>query len=311
MPESRQEKFKSRLFQFARSLVRIQMPRISEGDPSSGDIESDNQPEEIKDNELPRGIEHQLFPLQHLERKWEELREVVLPKTDKRTNEIGPEEIDPEGIDYLESIVDTLDRRIDKLEEKRNDLLDQKRPWAEALENDTEVSDEDPNLRAVQSFERRLEETEEKLSYLKFRWSLAEAILTQIAVLDTVQTWEEFHPRARSKDMGDHEKRTVVLGLMLNHIREERGYLPESGYETYEEFFSEVARVGSKYFACQGPAVARSVQNTGCWITGKEGEKAKYLREILRRVIDFARSQTWRPEEEVLSTLKKTALEVL
>jgi len=282
---------------------------MSERDLSSGAIESDNQPEESKDDDLPG--ETQLFPLQHLERKWEELREVVLPKTDKRTNEIGPEEIDPEGIDYLESIVDTLDRRIDKLEEKRNDLLDQKRPWAEALENDTEVSDEDPNLRAVQSFERRLEETEEKLSYLKFRWSLAEAILTQIAVLDTVQTWEEFHPRARSKDMGDHEKRTVVLGLMLNHIREERGYLPESGYETYEEFFSEVARVGSKYFACQGPAVARSVQNTGCWITGKEGEKAKYLREILRRVIDFARSQTWRPEEEVLSTLKKTALEVL
>jgi len=309
MPESRQEKFKSRLFQFARSLVRIQIPRMSERDLSSGAIESDNQPEESKDDDLPG--ETQLFPLQHLERKWEELREVVLPETDKRTNEIGPEEIDPEGIDYLESIVDTLDRRIDKLEEKRNDLLDQKRPWAEALENDTEVSDKDSNLRAVQSFERHLEETEEKLSYLKFRWSLAEAILTQIALLDTVQTWEEFHPRSRSEEVEIHEKRTIVLGLILIHIREKRGYLPESDYDTYDEFFSDAARIGGEYFACGGPAVARSVQNTGRWITGKEGEEAKHLREILLRIIDFARSQTWRPEEEVLSTLKKTALEVL
>lgn len=306
LPESRQEKLKSRLFRYARSMVQIRAPHLAEGDPSRA-AGSDYEPGEASDEDHQG--DHQLLHLQHLKREWKELREVVLPGTDKRTDMIGPDDINKEGIDYLESIVDTLDRLAEKLEEERSNLVDQKRSWAEAHESDTEDSGESSYLSAVQSLERSLEETEEQLSLVYFRRSLAEAILTQIALLDTVLTWEEFHPRPRSEQMGTHEKRTVVVGLILNHILEERGYLPDTEYDSYKDFFSAVSDIGGEHLRCQGPAVNTSLRETGCWITGKEGVKASHLRQIMVNAIRYAKSKTWRPKK--LRSLKKRASDTL
>jgi len=200
MPESRQEKLKSRLFHYARSLVPIQTPSLPVDLPRTAGTQTDLSDRE--EDEEPASTGQQLLTLNHLKREWKELRSYVLDGQKKETTMIGPSDVNVDALRYLESVVDTLSRRNDELEERRGEVLKQRAKeraaWterAEAADGDSDALEDDRH-RLLQ-LNAQVSEVEHKLSFVGFRRSIAEAMLTQIALLDTIQTWEDFHPRAQ------------------------------------------------------------------------------------------------------------------
>lgn len=301
MPESRQEKLKSRLFDYARTMVRIQMPRLSMEAPA------EKKPKDSDEEDInTAGL--QPLSINHLREEWKELRSYVLDGEEVETTTVSPTDVSIEAISYLESMVRTLKRRKNELEKKRVYLVNQKDSWVEEFNNDGTESETDIYREAINSLENSIQEIEEKLSLIGFRYSLAELILTQVALLDTVQTWKEFHPRKgpvyEPIDINDAERRAISIGLVVEYVRDRNDYTIidfESYKECFEKFNFHVDPLNEKYHTTRS-----SLEKLKLWVPGKEGKEAANLREILSNCVDFAKSNQWRPEN--LDVLKDEAL---
>lgn len=301
MPESRHEKLKSRLFDYARTIVPLQIPRLSQETPP------ERKPKDSDEEDIDTaGL--QPLSINHMRREWKELRSYLLGNDEVETAKVGPNDVDMEAISYLESMVSTLERRKNELEEKRIDLVNQKRSWVEGFNSNGKENEVDTYQETINSLENNIQETEEKISLIGFRYSLAEVMLTQIALLDTVQTWKEFYPRKgpvhESSDISDAKRRAISIGLIVEYIRNKNDYSLRD-FESYKECFKRfnfhVDPLNENHLT-----IRSSLEKLGLWVTEKEGKKAANLREILSNCVDYAKSNQWRPEN--LDVLKDEAL---
>jgi hypothetical protein len=113
----------------------------------------------------------------------------VLPGKDASTPQ---GEVSVDGIKYLETIVDVMEKRVQELEEEREEEIVFKMNWMETLQESTSESKKENCRDAIVGAEQRLEEIDERLSLVHYRRSLAEVMLTQIALLDTVIPWDQY-----------------------------------------------------------------------------------------------------------------------
>ncbi len=225
---------------------------------------------------------------------------------------VGPEDVNVEALRYLESIIDTLNRRNDELEKKRDEVLKQRNAWTAAVEGTEGDSDtQEGDRQKLFELNVRLSELEHKLSFVGFRHSMAEAMLTQIALLDTIQTWDDFHPRDRDRNndgLNKHEKRAIIIGHILERIRNEEDY-KFNKFNSYKDFFNRFNIHELPMHKDYG-AIRYSLETKlGLWEKGTEGESASHLPKIRSNCVQFSRKYNWRPDnidemyEELLESL--------
>ncbi|WP_375801265.1 hypothetical protein [Salinibacter sp.] len=216
----------------------------------------------------------------------------------KETNMVGPSDVNMEAVSYLESMVETLNRRDEELRKKQSRIRNDKKSWNQSLDDADDGPHDRETLReTISALEDRLREIDEKLSLIRFRHSLAEAMLTQIFVVDTVQTWEEFYPRGLREDVSDlsiHGKRAIAIGIMVDTVKGKTGYHIKE-FDTYKECFKEI--IPYKYPLDKGYMTTRgSLDQLGIWEAETEGEEAENLQKILLNCVHFMRERDWRPE---------------
>jgi len=293
LPESQHEKLKTRLFHYARSMVQIRLPHLSVESPE--EVEENAEPAEAEENV---SVDPQLHALDHVKREWEKLRSYVLGDEEKETSMVGPSDVDMEAVSYLESTVETLNRRDEELRKKQSRIRKDKKSWTQSLDDaDDGPHDRETLHETISALEDRLREIEEMLSIVGFRRSLAEAILTQIAVFDSIQTWEEFHPRPLREDKDGpnrHEKTAIVIGLIAKYIRHKDGYKIRDDL-SYVSFFNAL-NIGEHPLDKNYHAIRYSLEKFGLWEAGDEGDEASNLNKILSNCITFAEDRQWRPD---------------
>jgi len=221
MQESRQERLKRHLFAYTRSLFQIQTSSLPVDSGRTTGTKADQSDRE--EDEEPASAGQQPVTLNHLRTKWKSLRSYALGDEEKETAMVGPSDVNVDALRYLESMVDTLSRRNDELEERRDEVLKQRAmeraAWTEKVEASEGDSDDGGTDRhRLLRLNVKLSQVERKLSFVQFRHSMAEVMLTQIALLDTIQAWGDFHPRGQKKDSYEpnkHEKRAIIIGCVL------------------------------------------------------------------------------------------------
>jgi hypothetical protein len=306
LPESPQEKLKNRLFRYARSMVQIKLPHLSVESPE--EVEGNTETAEAEENV---SADLQLHALDHVRREWKKLRSYVLGDEDKETSMVGPSDVNMEAVSYLESTVETLNRRDEELRKKQSRIRKDKNSWTQSLDDADDGSHDRETLReTISALENRLREIEEMLSIIGFRRSLAEAMLTQIAVADSIQTWEEFHPRRLRENRNSpdqHQKRAILIGLMAKHIRNKDGYTLQYDL-SYNSFFNKL-NIGKRPLDRSYLAIRNSLAKFGLWETGQHGDEGSHLDEILSNCVGFAEMHDWRPDD--LGSFLEEALETV
>jgi hypothetical protein len=288
-------------------MVQIKLPRLSV--ESLGDVgERSTEPDEAEENV---SVAPQLHAMEHVKREWKKLRSYVLDDEEKETSFVGPSEVSMEAVSYLESMVETLNRRDEELRKKQSRIRKDKKSWTQSLDDaDDGPHDRETLHETISALEDRLREIEEMLSIIGFRHSLAEAMLTQIAVADSIQTWEEFHPRPLREDKDGpkrHEKTAIVIGLIAKYIRDKDDYEIRDDLP-YVSFFNAL-NIGEHPLDKDYHAIRSSLDKFGLWETGEYGDEASHLSEILSNCIRFAETREWSPDN--LSTFQKEALETV
>jgi hypothetical protein len=310
MPDDRHEELEQRLAQYARSFTDFHMPSLAA--------------ETADDESTPGKLLHSMALL---EKDWSSLRERVLSDDAQRDED---EDLDPhpshvtlDGIRHLQAMVDVLSRRIDELEQQRMQEIKLKHTWMESSDSeDSRQASDEESRKVIVSTEQRIETIEEKLSLAKYRMSMAETMLTQITLFDTVQPWEDFFQmdsrptETQGGDPSDNIKRTILIGLALDHFQSTKGYLPSFGdkgeYGSKSNFKLVVSDLPPKDLILRyGPGtVEHALRETDCWMTGKPGRTGAHLRETMQNAIRFAENHQWRPGKDVLASLKKTAMKL-
>jgi hypothetical protein len=303
MPTDREEKLEERLSVYARSITDFYVPRLAGEKTEFGD---------------GQGKIEQLYGTGFLEAEWKSLRERVLPGKDSNSRP-DPSDVDPHGLDYLESILEVTDRRIADLEEERETWIEQKIHWLDSTRNgDASAEETGPPRDVIHSIESQIEEIEEKLSFVRYRHSLAETMLTQIALFDTIQTWEEFAPGMSFPRENDGEtlttaqKRTILMGKVLKFYREEHDQLPD--FREKSKLKETFARIDPEFFSCGKKPIADALKATGCWIGTRSGRSAERsregcLRDIMSRAIDYAERSEWDVSDERIKKIKEGAFD--
>lgn len=316
-PESKDERLEKRLAHHARSITQLHKPRLSGKTREVGD----------------RGEIEQLYSTDFLEWEWKTLREHVLSGRDEKSRP-HPSEIDPDGLSYLETIEQVCRRKVASLEERQQDLMEKKARWLDSTQNEekpqNESNGEEAPQEVLQSIENQIEETEEQLSLARYRHSLAEAMLTQIALFDTVLPWTDFEPaldfsgEGEGKRLTDRQKRTVVIGRVLKAYWEEHGQLPNfSKKKELKEAFSNLKKPDSDLteiefelfdlFNCRKKAIADSFKETECWPTTRPGRTAErssegVMHNIMNCAIDYAERSDLKVPDGVVEKVKEKAL---
>lgn len=285
-------------------MVQIKLPRLSVESPDQV-AESAEKPGEAEEN---ISTDLQLHTLNRVRREWKKLRSYVLGDEEKETSMVSPRDVDMEAVSYLESMVETLNRREKELRKKQSRVRDDKASWTQSLSDTNDGPHDRETLReTISALEDRIREIEEMLSIIRFRLSLAEAMLTQIAVVDSIQTWEEFHSRPLGEDRdspNQHEKTAILIGLIARYIRDKEVYEIRDDL-SYESFFNALS-IGEHPLDKSYHAIRSSLDKFGLWETGKEGEEASNLSEILSNCVSFAETHEWRPND--FSTFGEEAL---
>lgn len=304
-PEGKDERLEKRLAHHARSITQLHKPRLLGKTREVGD----------------RGEIEQLYSTDFLEWEWKTLREHVLSGRDKKSRP-HPSDINPDGLSYLETIEQVCRRKVTSLEERRDDLMGKKARWLTSTQAEEKAQNESNGEEApqdvLQSIENQIEETEEQLSLARYRHSLAEAMLTQIALFDTVLPWTDFEPaldfsgEGEGKRLTDRQRRTVVIGEVLKAYWEEHGQLPD--YEKKKQLKEDFARAHPGFLSCGEEAIARGLDKTAYWPDTTPGQKAErsskgVMREIMDSAIDYAERSDWEVSAGVVEKVKEEALE--
>lgn len=308
--ESKEERLEERLTEYARSITPLHLPRLSGKTTELGDRQ---------------GKVEQLYTSGYLKGEWKALRDHVLQDRDEKSRP-HPSDINPDGLRYLETIEEICGRKIADLEERQEDLIEEKTHRLKSAK-DGEKGDED-SQEVLQSIENQIEEIEEQLSLARYRHSLAEAMLTQIALFDTVLPWRDFEPvldfsgEGEGKRLTDRQRRTVVIGQVLKAYREEHGRLPDfskkkelkEAFASVKETDSDLTEIEFELFSCSKKAIADSLKETGCWPETTPGQKAErsskgVMREIMDSAIDYAERSDWEVSAGVVEKVKEKALE--
>ena len=314
-PESKEERLEERLAHYARSITQLHKPRLS-GKTTKLD---------------QQGKIEQLYNPDFLEWEWKTLREHVLSGRDEKSRP-HPSDINPDGLSYLETIEQVCRRKVASLEESQQDLMEKEARWRDSTQDEEEPQDvsdgEESPQDVLQSIGNQIEETEELLSLARYRHSLAEAMLTQIALFDTVLPWAEFEPALdfpgedKGEELTTGQKRTVVIGQVLKAYREEHGELPDfSKKRELKEAFASVIEADSDFteiefgvFNCSKKAIADSLKETECWPPTRPGRTAErssegVMEDIMLEAIDYAEQSDWQVPDGVVEKVKEKALE--
>ncbi|MCS4044555.1 hypothetical protein GGQ00_003015 [Salinibacter ruber] len=308
-PESKDERLEKRLTHHARSITQLHKPRLSGKTREVGD----------------RGEIEQLYNPDFLESEWKALREHVLPDRDEKSRP-HPSEIDPDGLRYLETVEQVCRRKVTSLEERQEDLMEKKARWLKFTQ-DREKGDEAPP-EVLQSIKYQVEETEEQLSLARYRHSLAHAMLTQIALFDTVLPWADFKPALdfSGEDKGEElttgQRRAVVIGWALKAYKEEHDQLPDfskkkelkEAFASVKETDSDLTEIEFELFHSGKKAIADSLKEVGCWPRTRSGRTAErssqgVMHNIMNCAINYAERSDWKVPGGIVEKVKEKALE--
>lgn len=314
-PESKEKRLEERLTEYARSITPLHLPRLSGKTTEMGDRQ---------------GKIEQLYTPGYLKEEWKALRDHVLQDRDEKSRP-HPSEIDPDGLSYLETIEQVCRRKATNLEERRDDLMKQKARWLDSTQDEeksqNESDGEEASQDVLQSIGNQLEEIEEQLSLARYRHSLAEAMLTQIALFDTILPWRDFEPaldfsgEGEGKRLTDRQRRTVAIGQVLKAYKKEHGRLPDfskkkelkEAFASVKETDSDLTEIEFELFSCSKKAIADSLKETGSWPETTPGQKAErsskgVMREIINSAIDYAERSDWEVPGGVVKKVKEKAL---
>jgi hypothetical protein len=270
-----------------------------------------------------------LYTVGHIAADWESLRRRVLREPDP--NQPDASNVTVDGIQHLQSIAEVLERRIEDLKEEQVKEYQHLRHWASESEGPPEDSaDSERRKRVIQASERRLEEIEEKLSFSRYRRSMVETMLTQIATFDYIQKWSAFWGGPGSSAEGGGEsaadgrvnpdtlslsqKRTILIGKALKYYREEYDRLvplseDDERLSENNEFYRWATALEHELLKVSVSSIENDLKNTDCWIKGTSGDPGPHLREIMLNCINYADAHTWELSEEKEERLEKSALE--
>jgi len=304
---SRQARLHERLLSHIRSFTEFYYPHLK-GEVTELDHLEGNQT-----------LTENLYTLVHIEEDWEALRERVAPSAIAE-EEPDPSEVEIEGLEYLEKIRDVMDRRLEELDSERRQQLQHKSHWADESDiDDPNSASQERREEVIQAAEQRLEDIEERISFARYRRSMAEAMLTQVALIDEILPWKTYSkatggapiPR-RLEELSKPERRTALIGRALDYFYEGEGTVPSiDKKKEFKEWAVEVVRKTGLEEGENTPkigVVSYWLEKTGCWETSETSREGEYLRDIMKQCINYARRNPLSLPEEKERSLKKAAV---
>jgi primosomal protein N'' len=306
---SRQTRLQKRLLSHIRSFVDFYYPELK-GEVTELDHLEGNQT-----------LTENLYTLGHIEKDWEQLRKRVAPSaiTEEEPN---PSEVEIDGLKYLEKIRDVMGRRLEELESKRRQQFEHRNHWADDSDlDDPNSASREKREEVLQAIERRLEDIEEKISFARYRRSMAKAMLTQVTLTDKVLPWRVYSQATggtispqRLDELGKSERRTALIGRALDYFYEGEERLPViDKKKDFREWAAKVVRTSGLSEGESTPkagVVSHWLKKTGCWETSETSREGEYLRDIMKQCINYARRNPLSLSEKKERSLKKAALDL-